>query len=72
MLKEEEQLYDDGIKIESYYFDINNIKNNSNFKYLIALDHKILVNIELCEILGYSDNDIFGQNMNIIRIAHEN
>ena len=82
-LKEDEQLYDDGIKIESYYFDINNIANNSNFKYLIASGESqdfgtiLKVALELCEILGYSDKDIVGQNMNIlipniIRIPHEN
>ena len=82
-LKEDEELYDDGIKIESYYFDINNIVNNSNFKYLIASGESqnfgsiIKIALELCELLGYSDKDIIGQNMNIlipniIRVPHEN
>jgi len=82
-LKEDDELYDNGIKIESYYFDLNNIVNNSNFKYLIASGETqdfgtiIKISLELCEILGYSDKDIIGQNMNIlipniIRVPHEN
>ena len=78
----EEQLEDE-IKIDSLYFDINSINTKSNFQFLIASGENknfgtiMKISLELCEILGYSDKDVIGQNINIfipniLRIPHEN
>ncbi len=74
---------DEGIKIDSYFFDINSLNTKSDFQFLIASGENqnfgsiIKISLELCELLGYSDKDILGQNINIfipniLRIPHEN
>ena len=74
---------EEGIKLDSYFFNVNSITSKSNFQFLIASGNIqnfgtiIKISLELCELLGYSDKDMIGQNMNIflpniLRIPHEN
>ena len=78
-----DDLVEDRFKLDSYFFDINSITSKSNFQFLIAsgstqnFGNIIKISLELCELLGYSDKDMIGQNMNIflpniLRIPHEN
>ena len=78
----EEELSDD-MKINTNYFNINSLITQSNFQFLIASGESqnfgkiIKISLELCELLGYSDKDVIGQNINIfipnmLRIPHEN
>ena len=78
----DEQLNED-IKINSYFIDINSLISKSDFQFLIASGESknfgtiIKISLELCELIGYSNQNIIGQNINILipnilRIPHEN
>ena len=78
----EEQLNED-MKINSYFFNIDSLITKSNFQFLIASGESqnfgriIKISLEICELLGYCDKDVIGQNINIfipnmLRIPHEN
>ena len=75
--------FEEGIKIENNFFDINSLNLKSDIFYIVASGNNqnlgtiLKISLEICELLGYSDKELLGQNINIfipniLRIPHEN